>query len=234
MGPAATVDFLDKLTKLTPAACDQDHLPVLTFSDPTLPDRSAAIEGRGESPELRLIAGIRLLEAAGAKAIAIPCNTAHYWHTVMTDASSVPVLSTIDATVEAVARNVAVTSRIGVLATEGTILARLYQRPLIEAGFIAEALTPSLRAQFCDAGLRKVKEGKIDEARHLLTHALQEFHRAGCRHVILGCTEASVVAGLETTACGVELIDSNLSLARKALRHLGREPIEFREISVDA
>ena len=43
MGPAATVDFMAKLIRLTPAAREQDHLPVVVVSDPRVPDRVAPI-----------------------------------------------------------------------------------------------------------------------------------------------------------------------------------------------
>ena len=50
MGPMATVDFLTKVIELTPASRDQDHLPLIVYSVPQVPDRSASIvEGR-ESP----------------------------------------------------------------------------------------------------------------------------------------------------------------------------------------
>ena len=50
MGPAATVDFVGKLVSLTPAQCDQDHIPLLLASIPHVPDRSAAILGQGHDP----------------------------------------------------------------------------------------------------------------------------------------------------------------------------------------
>jgi aspartate/glutamate racemase len=51
MGPVATVDFLRKLISLTDAGCDQGNVPVVVRSDPRRPDRFAAIEGRGPSPD---------------------------------------------------------------------------------------------------------------------------------------------------------------------------------------
>ena len=32
MGPLATADFLRKLIELTPAACDQEHVPLIVYS----------------------------------------------------------------------------------------------------------------------------------------------------------------------------------------------------------
>ena len=43
MGPAATVDFMAKLIRLTPAGREQDHLPLVVVSDPRVPDRVAPI-----------------------------------------------------------------------------------------------------------------------------------------------------------------------------------------------
>lgn len=43
LGPAATVDFLGKIVRLTPASRDQEHIPVLAASLPHVPDRSACI-----------------------------------------------------------------------------------------------------------------------------------------------------------------------------------------------
>ena len=50
MGPLATVDFLQKLIEETPARRDQDHVPVVAYSVPQMPDRPPAIIGTGESP----------------------------------------------------------------------------------------------------------------------------------------------------------------------------------------
>src|ERR671922_268181 len=50
MGPLATVDFLRKLIEETPAGTDADHVPVVVYSVPQIPDRPAAIIGEGPSP----------------------------------------------------------------------------------------------------------------------------------------------------------------------------------------
>jgi len=51
MGPAATADFYTKLIQSTPATQDQDHLPVIIWADPSMPDRTAALLGNGPGPE---------------------------------------------------------------------------------------------------------------------------------------------------------------------------------------
>ena len=67
MGPEATLDCYAKIIQNTPAGKDQDHLQVIINSDPKVPDRTAAILGRGESPLPALITGVQTLERAGAE-----------------------------------------------------------------------------------------------------------------------------------------------------------------------
>jgi aspartate/glutamate racemase len=40
MGPSATADVLAKIIEVTPAARDQDHIPVLARCVPQIPDRT--------------------------------------------------------------------------------------------------------------------------------------------------------------------------------------------------
>ena len=42
MGPLASAHFMLRLTLLTPAAREQDHVPAVLWSDPRVPDRDAA------------------------------------------------------------------------------------------------------------------------------------------------------------------------------------------------
>lgn len=43
MGQAATVDFLSKLVESEIMTRDQDHVPVVVWSDPHVPDRTLAL-----------------------------------------------------------------------------------------------------------------------------------------------------------------------------------------------
>ncbi len=70
MGPEATLDCFAKIIRNTPAERDQDHLRVVIDSNPKVPDRTAAILGRGDSPLPVLVEGCRALERAGADFIA--------------------------------------------------------------------------------------------------------------------------------------------------------------------
>ena len=224
MGPAATVDFLSKIISLTESPNDQGHLPVVAMIDPRIPDRSAAIRGEGPSPEPKLISLIKTLEGAGASAIVIPCNTSHYWYDAMSAATTVPILSMIVATIEGIRATVPTGASVGIMATEGTIGAQIYQKPLLAAGYVPQVLDLDRRTRFVEGGIRRVKAGDMAQGLTMLEKALGEFIAEGCTHVILGCTEVSLAFALTLNRTEITLHDSNLILARKTLRHFGRTP----------
>jgi aspartate racemase len=70
MGPEATLDLYRHIISLTPATKDQDHIRLLIYSNPKIPDRTAAIAGKGESPLAYLIESAKILESGGAGIIA--------------------------------------------------------------------------------------------------------------------------------------------------------------------
>src|SRR5215468_4341968 len=87
MGPLASAQFMVRLTLLTPAMRDQDHIPTVLWSDPRVPDRTAGRLGGGTDPLPSLLRGIEGLCRAGCGAVAIPCNTAHGWYDAMRQAA---------------------------------------------------------------------------------------------------------------------------------------------------
>lgn len=225
MGPSATVDFLDKLTRLTAAQTDRDHVKYIALSDPDIPDRSAAIAGQGPSPEPALRQRLRQLTGAGAKIIVMPCNSAHYWFEALQSAAPVPMLSIISATVAGIRdAGVPVGARIGLLATSGTLAAGIYHRPLIAAGYVPFALDGPTHERLVMTGIGLIKAGRIEEGRRSLDAALGALLDHGCTDIILGCTDISVAFGHERAWRGLRLHDSNLSLARALLSQLRRGP----------
>ena len=95
MGPNATADLYLRIIRATPAKTDQDHLRVIIYSNPKVPNRSTAIIGSGQSPLPELIMAGRKLEESGADFIIIPCNTAHYFLQDLQKELGIPVLDMI-------------------------------------------------------------------------------------------------------------------------------------------
>ncbi len=90
MGPLATVDLFAKIVENTPAVLDQDHLRIIIDNNPQIPPRVEAILQGGEDPLPAMVASAKLLAAAGADFIVMPCNTAHYWLDGLRAAVAVP------------------------------------------------------------------------------------------------------------------------------------------------
>jgi len=142
MGPEATVDFYREIIRLTPAQKDQDHIPVLIYSNPRIPERTQAILHGGEDPTPYLIDAARILERAGAGILAIPCNTAHYFLPRVRPAVKIPILDMIEETFLRTRAEVGDIKAVGLLATTGTVESGVYRNIFTRHG--VSILTPAV------------------------------------------------------------------------------------------
>ena len=144
MGPQATQVFYQFVLDHTDAERDQDHLPAVILSDTKIPDRTAAILS-GETEELyqRLLKDAKLLETCGCTAIAIPCNTSHYFADRLQGDVNVPIIHMIREAAAALAAQGK--KRPGILGTDGTIQSGLYQKECAALGM--EAVAPDEETQ---------------------------------------------------------------------------------------
>jgi aspartate racemase len=215
MGPAATVDFLAKLLRLTPAHRDQDHIPVVVVSDPRVPDRVGPImEGRGPSPLDALCRGIFTLEQAGARCIAIPCHTAHFWYDQMVVSARVPILHIADAAL-ADLRHGGADGPVGLLATAATLEAGFYQERLGAAGYACTVPAADVMASYVLPAIVLVKQDRAVGAAPLLSRAVDHLIERGARTVLLACTELplALAAASDPPAC----LDATDALARACI-----------------
>ncbi|MFI5614368.1 aspartate/glutamate racemase family protein [Amycolatopsis sp. NPDC051903] len=188
MGPAATADFYARLVRHTPAARDQDHLRVVIWADPTVPDRVAAVVNGTSEPYPALLAGARRLRDLGATIGAMPCNTAHVFLPRLIADTGLPFVDMIDATVRALSGSGAAPRAVGLVGTRGVVHSRLYQDRLAAAGF--RPVEPDPVAQQCvDEAVREVKRGALDAARKHAEEAVRRVADAGAEAVVLACTE---------------------------------------------
>jgi aspartate racemase len=213
MGPAATVDFFAKLIAATSAERDQDHLRILIDNNPRVPDRNAAIAGIGPSPGPHLAEAARGLERAGADCIVIACNTAHAFQGDIEAAVSIPLLSMIEATVDAaVARGA---QRVGVLAADGCRRARLYQNAFAARGVDALFLAEEAQLDFM-ALLYRIKAGDVGEdVRRRMAAMALSLNARGAGAVIAACTEVPLVLSPDTLA--IPIISSTDALVARAV-----------------
>ena len=212
MGPLASAHFMTRLTLLTPAERDQDHIPAILWSDPRVPDRSQGRTGSGADPLPFLLRGIRGLRAAGCGAIAIPCNTAHAWFEEMVR-EGVPILHIVDAAAAAL-RGVAPSGRIGIMGTPATLRLRLYQDALGRRGWDCIVPTDAEMDGLVVPAIRAVKANRVAEAYAPIIDVIAALARRGARAVVLGCTELplGLQAG-DAYAAAVPVIDTIDALA---------------------
>lgn len=208
MGPAASADLLRKITAATNVGCDRDHYRVIVDSDPTVPDRTAFVLGRGPSPAPRLAANARRLAGWGADLLVIACNTAHVVYDEIAAVVPIPVLDMVSETAQAVARDLPACPRVGLLATTGTIRAALYQRAL--AAVAVEAVVPDPLDQ--ERVMRSIRAIKAGRPEYLLAPTIRGLLDEGCQALLAACTELPLV--LSPTALPVPLVDPTWEVAR--------------------
>lgn len=211
MGPSATVDFMDKIIRLTPATCDQEHLPVVVANLPHVPDRSRAILGVGLDPLPALLEGIDVLNKADVGVVAIPCNSSHHWYGQMAERSHCPVIHIAHACVAAVASKNQ--SKVAIFATKGAIASGFYQSALQERGIEYFIPGDGDVQPFIDETIRLIKSGQMHAGGIALKKALTAMKSAGVNTVIMGCTEIPI-ASRYCDEANLLLIDSTLELAR--------------------
>ena len=219
MGPEATIDLYRHIVNLTPAARDQDHLRVLIYSNPKIPDRTLAIAGGGESPLAALIESARLLEAAGASVIAMPCNASHHYLEQLRNAVGIPILDMITETCVTLRRRHPEVKTAGLLASNGSVRSQIYHRALKAEG-IAALLPCESDQSFIQSAIAEVKAGKhTEEIRKGLLAAGERLIQAGAQAVILGCTEIPLV--FDSGAFPYHSLNSTLILAEAAVNSAG-------------
>jgi aspartate racemase len=232
VGPAATVDFLAKLVRNTPAGRDQDHIKVVVEQNPQIPDRTDHLVRGGTDPTVALYATCKRLEAAEAALIAIPCNTAHAFVERIQPYLSIPIISMPGTTAAHLRAQLAPSAKVGLLATTGTVQSGIYAEALAAQGL--ELLLPEaghqeqvMAAIYGPAGVKAgfTSGPCVSQLRSALEHLVQR----GAQAVILGCTELPLLMdGSDTTELGgrtVVIADPTELLARRCVSlAAGAEP----------
>src|SRR5919107_5291366 len=219
MGPEATNRLCALITALTPARRDQDHVPVITYNNPRIPDRVRGVYGGGESPVTELVRTARVLEDAGADVIVMPCNLAHFFLGDIRRAVRAHVLDLIEETVGFVVARHPLCRGAGLLASTPTLRCRLYDEPFRRHG--VEVIAPGdeeqegkvMRAIYGPEG---IKSGRKEGPRALLRDAAQSLAAAGACVIIAGCTEVPLV--LSQADVGAPVVDPLEVIAGVAVR----------------
>ena len=190
MGPQATQIFYQRILDRTDAERDQEHLPTLILSDTEMPDRTAAIlSGNGEQVYRRLLEDAQLLERNGCTAIAIPCNTSHFFVDQLQEQLKVPIIHMVRETCKVLAKRGC--KRVGILATDGTIQTQTYQKECAAQGFEGVAPDEATQKLVMSIIYDEIKKGEKG-SREKFAAIDRALRALDCDAAILGCTELSV------------------------------------------
>jgi aspartate racemase len=216
MGPMATVDFMGKVIRNTPASCDQDHIQMVVCSATNVPDRTAAILGQGCDPFPAMVNALHRLERSGATCVAIPCNTAHHWYGALQAEASIPIIHIVDAVADFLAER-RMDAPIGVLATDGTVHAGVYQKRLAERGYTSVVPDAETQAEVMRA-IRLVKAGHVGQAASILRRVAETLVARGCLNVAMACTEIPVALATVDDDLRTALLDPTEMLAQACVK----------------
>ena len=223
MGPEATIYLFRLIVKLTGANKDQEHIPIIVWNNPHIPDRTAAILGQGPSSLPFLIEGAVFLEKAGANLILMPCVTAHYYYKEIIKNIATPFLNLLEETANYLHQELRRVRKVGLLATDGTIQSGLFQELFEKSGVDVVIPDPGKQNLVMKALYQKdgIKAGFKDHPREMILHVLHHLLEKNVEAVIAGCTEIPLV--LNQFDMPVLFLDPLRILAEKSIREAGYE-----------
>ena len=209
MGALATYTLYKNLIENTPLGKDQDYINMVILNASNIPDRTAGVLNRGESPLPYLLDALKILENSGCDLIAIPCNTSHYYYDKLQESCNAKILNMVDLTADAV-KNAGI-KKVYLMATEGTVKTGVYQK-YFDARSIEiispddEEIKEMMRVIYAIKAGRKPRLNKLEKiaSRYNAT-------------VVLGCTEFSTVKFKN-----IEYIDAMKVLQDKILELFGK------------
>ena len=221
MGPEATVDLMQRVIKATPASDDADHLRMLVDNNPKIPSRiKAIIEGTGASPVPCLQEMARGLAAWGADFLAMPCNTAHYYHPDIQAAVAIPVLDMIAITVRKVLAQPPAPARVGLLASTAVIDLGLYDKPFARRNVTLVTPTEAAQARIM-AAIKTIKTSRYGrEVVDAIQAGADDLLARGAEALLVACTEISIVGGQIQSE--VPVYDASQILAEAIVREASR------------
>jgi len=224
MGPEATEYMFDLLIKNTKVLEDQDHIPVIIYSNPKVPHRTDAIFKKGPSPTPLLIEGVKLLNQAGANFIIVPCVTAHYFLPEVAKAVSFSYLSLLDESLKWAQAHIPALKKVGLISSTGTLKSGLFHTAYKGAGI--EVIGPEEKEQETEMeaiyGPQGIKAGyTTGKSKEMIVNAAKILIGRGAEAIIAGCTEVPLV--LKPEDIPVPLIEPMEIVAKASILKAGYE-----------
>ena len=220
MGTQAGLDFCNKLAKLSKGKIDQDYPLFILYNKSNIPGRPENIKKYNKVLK-SLYAGCLMLKKSNCKFIVIPCNTAHYWYDDLQKKIKTPIISMPKEVFLFTKKNCKKNSKIGILATEGTLKTGVYNK-YFSKKFDLISPKNSLQKSSVNKAIKYVKMGKIKEAEKTIKPAINYLIKMKCKKIILGCTELPIAIfafkSFKKIKFSKIFLDPNLILANASMK----------------
>lgn len=236
MGTQAGLDFCNKLAMLNRGKIDQEYPLFMLYNKSNIPGRPESIGVQTKSfstiPRTAkntikynkvlksLLEGCRSLEKSGCKFIVIPCNTAHYWYDDLRKQIKIPIINMPREVFLHTKKNCKKKSKIGLLATEGTLKTEIYDKIFKNDYELIKPLE-SLQINSVNKTIKHVKMGNIKLAEKSIKPAINYLIKQKCKKIILGCTEIPIAIfayqSLKNAKISKLYLDPNLILANSCM-----------------
>mgnify|MGYP001432092676 FL=1 len=224
MGTQAGLDFCNKLAMLNRGKIDQKYPLFILYNKSNIPGRPENLHKYNKV--LRsLIKGCILLQRNKCKFIVIPCNTAHYWYNDLQKKIKIPIISMPKEVYLHAKKNCIKNSKIGILATEGTLKTNVYNK-FFDKNFELIAPKKSVQIKNVNKAIKYVKMGKIRDAEKAIKSAVNYLIKMKCKKIILGCTELPIAIFAFKSFKKIKrskiFLDPNLILANVSMKKYKR------------
>ena len=190
MGTQAGLDFCNKLAMLNRGKIDQKDPLFVLYNKSDIPGRPENLY-KYKKVLKSLIKGCQLLQKNKCKFIVIPCNTAHFWYDDLQKKIKIPIISMPKEVWLHAKNNCKKNSKIGILATEGTLKTNVYHK-FFDKSFKLISPKKSLQIKNVNKAIKFVKMGKIKDAEKAIKSAVNYLIKMKCKKIILGCTELPI------------------------------------------
>jgi aspartate racemase len=220
MGTQAGLDFCNKLTILNRGKIDQKYPLFILYNKSNIPGRPENLHKYNKVLK-SLMTGCLLLQRNKCKFIVIPCNTAHYWYDDLQRKIKIPIISMPKEVYSHAKKNCKKNSKIGILATEGTLKTNVYNK-FFNKNFTLISPKKSLQIKSVNKAIKYVKMGKIKNAEKAIKAAVNYLIKMKCRKIILGCTELPIAIfafkSFKKIKKSKTFLDPNLILASVSMK----------------
>ena len=189
MGPLATVSFYERVVLNTAAKCDNEHIDMVVLSHASMPDRTKCIiENKGGEFLEVIKKDFKILEDIGVEAVAIPCNTSHYFFDEFKKFTSLRIINMIEETILEVKRRGI--EKIAVFGTLGTLNSKVYEKYANQHGLLVKEVSPEDKQAVMDI-IYDIKETNCLDGRRFVDILSRycDDETVG----IIACTELSLL-----------------------------------------